>query len=128
MEEDPQVLGKRVRDTESGIAEPTPVAVDADDDDDDDDVGPLPLPAAAAKKKRKGASPSTLWSCKSLKEPRSSHLVLPHEQLYLDHLPNADQYYKSFMHRDVINFCVVTVYAITPSSTKDSNFPTGRIS
>ncbi|EGN98226.1 hypothetical protein SERLA73DRAFT_91486 [Serpula lacrymans var. lacrymans S7.3] len=34
--------------------------------------------------------------------------VLPHEQLYLSHLPNADQYYKSFMHRDAINFCVVT--------------------
>ncbi|TFK61387.1 hypothetical protein BDN72DRAFT_965195 [Pluteus cervinus] len=34
--------------------------------------------------------------------------VLPHERLYLEHLPNADQYHKSFMHRDNINFCVVT--------------------
>ena len=34
--------------------------------------------------------------------------VLPHEKLYLDHLPNADRYYKSFMHRDVINFNVMT--------------------
>lgn len=34
--------------------------------------------------------------------------VLPHEQLYLDHLPSADRYSKSFMHRDTINFCVVT--------------------
>jgi peptidylprolyl isomerase domain and WD repeat-containing protein 1 len=43
---------------------------------------------------------------------RTSFLVLPHEQLYLEHLPNADRYYKSFMHRDTINFCVVTKYAV----------------
>lgn len=35
-------------------------------------------------------------------------LVLPHEKLYLDHLPSADRYSKSFMHRDVINFVVMT--------------------
>jgi len=29
-------------------------------------------------------------------------------QLFLDHLPNTDQYYKSFMHRDVVNFCIAT--------------------
>ncbi|EIN12739.1 peptidyl-prolyl cis-trans isomerase [Punctularia strigosozonata HHB-11173 SS5] len=34
--------------------------------------------------------------------------VLPHEKLYLEHLPSADRYYKSFMHREVINFCVMT--------------------
>lgn len=34
--------------------------------------------------------------------------VLPHERLYLDHLPSADRYHKSFMHRDTINFCVTT--------------------
>ncbi|KAH9936366.1 uncharacterized protein B0H18DRAFT_950676 [Fomitopsis serialis] len=34
--------------------------------------------------------------------------VLPHEKLYLDHLPSADRYYKSFMHRDVINFNIMT--------------------
>src|SRR6267142_1482575 len=34
--------------------------------------------------------------------------VLPHERLFLNHLPNADRYHKSFMHRDVINFVVVT--------------------
>lgn len=37
---------------------------------------------------------------------------MPHEKLYLDHLPNADRYYKSFMHRDVINFCVITKCAL----------------
>ncbi|KIY62048.1 peptidyl-prolyl cis-trans isomerase [Cylindrobasidium torrendii FP15055 ss-10] len=62
------------------------------EDDSDDEVGPMPMPAEVeeqliAKKKRK---------------------VLPHEKLYLEHLPDANQYYKSFMHRETINFCVVT--------------------
>ncbi|EJC97808.1 peptidyl-prolyl cis-trans isomerase [Fomitiporia mediterranea MF3/22] len=61
-------------------------------EDSDDDIGPMPMPADAPeaqviKKKRK---------------------VLPHEKLYLSHLPSADRYAKSFMHRDVINFVVVT--------------------
>jgi peptidylprolyl isomerase domain and WD repeat-containing protein 1 len=30
----------------------------------------------------------------------------------LDHLPDTDRYYKSFMHRDVINFCVMTKYVL----------------
>lgn len=40
-------------------------------------------------------------------------LVLPHERLYLEHLPNTEQYYKSFMHRDVINYCTMTKYYLT---------------
>ncbi|KAI0259831.1 hypothetical protein BC834DRAFT_1045054 [Gloeopeniophorella convolvens] len=93
-EQDASVLGKRARNGEAEPAEDTemdpPPAVQ--DDDSDDDVGPMPMPegaaaSTAAKKKRK---------------------VLPHERLYLDHLPNADRYHKSFMHRDVINFAVVT--------------------
>jgi peptidylprolyl isomerase domain and WD repeat-containing protein 1 len=40
--------------------------------------------------------------------PIQHNTVLPHEKLYLDHLPSADRYYKSFMHRDTINFCVMT--------------------
>lgn len=44
-------------------------------------------------------------------------VVLPHEKLYLDHLPSADRYFKSFMHRDVINFNVMTrcVFFALPS-------------
>ncbi|KAG2033719.1 peptidyl-prolyl cis-trans isomerase [Suillus americanus] len=34
--------------------------------------------------------------------------VVPHEKLYLDHLPDAEQYYKSYMHRDFLSFVVVT--------------------
>ncbi|KAJ7250844.1 peptidyl-prolyl cis-trans isomerase [Mycena haematopus] len=86
--EESTVLGKRARnedpDADTSSKQPRP----ADEDDSDDEQGPMPLPAGdGAKKKRK---------------------VLPHEKLYLEHLPNADQYYKSFMHLDVINFCVVT--------------------
>jgi hypothetical protein len=37
-------------------------------------------------------------------------IVLEHESLYLEQLPNADQYETSLMHRDVVNFCFVTKY------------------
>ncbi|KAJ7212087.1 hypothetical protein GGX14DRAFT_621669 [Mycena pura] len=76
------VLGKRSRNEE-----PRPDSTPTDGESDDEQ-GPMPLPADdGVKKKRK---------------------VLPHERLYLEHLPDTDQYYKSFMHRDVINFCLVT--------------------
>ncbi|KZV73739.1 peptidyl-prolyl cis-trans isomerase [Peniophora sp. CONT] len=44
--------------------------------------------------------------------------VLPHERLYLEHLPSADRYWKSFMHREVINFAVATKtdFVITTST------------
>ncbi|KAG6820714.1 hypothetical protein H0H93_012767 [Arthromyces matolae] len=93
-EQNAPVLGKRSRNGDAAledddVAKTTPDPPLDEDDDDDDDVGPMPMPAEAggAKKKRK---------------------VLPHERLYLEHLPNTDQYYKSFMHRDTINFTVVT--------------------
>lgn len=57
-------------------------------------------------------------------------IVLPHERLFLDHLPSADRYTKSFMHRDVLNFVTVTksvlIYlspfsmVITPAAEKTS--------
>jgi len=54
----------------------------------------------------------------SLKFPlKKLHSVLPHEKLYLEHLPNTNQYYKSFMHRDVVNFSVMTKYISTLSLT-----------
>ncbi|CAL1712579.1 unnamed protein product [Somion occarium] len=93
-DQDASVLGKRARNGEQDVK---PEAKDVNikkegHDESDDDVGPMPMPAGpgengSIKKKRK---------------------VLPHEKLYLDHLPSADRYYKSFMHRDVINFCVIT--------------------
>lgn len=43
--------------------------------------------------------------------------ILPHEKLYLDALPSAESYEKSYMHRDVITHCVVspTDFIITAS-------------
>lgn len=61
-----------------------------ENEDDDEIVGPLPpshLPPEPPKKKRK---------------------VLPHEKLYLDNLPSAESYEKSFMHRDIVTHIIVT--------------------
>ncbi|OAX42832.1 hypothetical protein K503DRAFT_709757 [Rhizopogon vinicolor AM-OR11-026] len=98
-EQDTSVLGKRnrnsnndseTRDDQDGEDGPMPAAdTDMNQDDSDVDVGPMPMPAGANgafKRKRR----------------------VPQEKLYLDHLPDAEQYYKSFMHRDSLNFVVVT--------------------
>lgn len=109
---DASVLGKRPRDgQEPDVQDAHPDPMDADDSDDD--VGPMPMPAGAeghvVKKKRKGAIVCPRFGgC-----PRPECvLVLPHEKLYLEHLPCADRYYKSFMHRDVVNFNVFTRYCL----------------
>jgi peptidylprolyl isomerase domain and WD repeat-containing protein 1 len=34
--------------------------------------------------------------------------ALKHEKLYLDHLPKADRYSKSFMHRDTVTQVALT--------------------
>ncbi|KAJ7675792.1 hypothetical protein DFH06DRAFT_1266388 [Mycena polygramma] len=94
--EESTVLGKRSRngepepDNADGISKQPRTDAPAEDDDSEDEQGPMPLPAGdGVKKKRKVIPPAV-------------------ERLFLEHLPSADQYYKSFMHRDVINFCVVT--------------------
>ncbi|KAJ8982587.1 hypothetical protein NQ317_005059 [Molorchus minor] len=65
------------------------------DESDSDFVGPS-ISEAAQPKKRK---------------------VLPHEQLYLDNLPCAESYERSYMHRDVITHCLVscTDFIVTAS-------------
>jgi len=107
--EDASILGKRDRNEEnSESAEHVSKKMTVDEDSDDDDVGPMPMPADApgvAKRKRKGVFFRTVWACAVSHE---SCLVLPHERLYLEHVPNTNQYYKSFMHRDSVNFCVMT--------------------
>ncbi|KAI9468436.1 MAG: peptidyl-prolyl cis-trans isomerase cyp15 [Benjaminiella poitrasii] len=40
--------------------------------------------------------------------PRKKKRTLAHEKLYLERLPNADMYEKSYMHRDVLNQVAVT--------------------
>lgn len=129
------VLGKRARDGALGDEDvemksrtpppPVPAAQDAVatvamDEDSDDDVGPMPMPAEASanggvKKKRKGVCHTMKFLVLryGLLNRLVAPIVLPHEQLYLDHLPNTDQYYKSFMHREVVNFSVATKYAFS---------------
>jgi peptidylprolyl isomerase domain and WD repeat-containing protein 1 len=51
--------------------------------------------------------------------------VLPHEKVFLEYLPSADQYYKSFMHRDVVNFVVVT-RSVFPFHNRTTNTLTSR--
>ncbi|KAG8903604.1 hypothetical protein FRB99_002955 [Tulasnella sp. 403] len=87
-------LGKHARDgddtvmTNADNGTPGPESGPVEDDGSDDDVGPMPAPDnSGVRKKRK---------------------VLPHEKLFLEHLPSADRYSKSFMHRDVLNFVTVT--------------------
>ncbi|KAJ3207647.1 AAA ATPase midasin, partial [Entophlyctis luteolus] len=81
-----------------------PSSEQAVDSDSDSDVGPMPMPAASdglatapPKKKPRGKS---LWNQKTR--------ILQHESLYLANLPACDMYEKSLMHRDVINFVLVT--------------------
>ncbi|KAG5221326.1 peptidyl-prolyl cis-trans isomerase [Salix suchowensis] len=87
IEENASSLGKRPRSDNEPTVIVTPAQVDVEESDDED-VGPMPMTGVEVQKKRRK--------------------VLPHERLFLEHLPSADQYYKSFMHRDVINFCVMT--------------------
>ncbi|KAF4577194.1 PPIase cyclophilin-type domain-containing protein [Pleurotus pulmonarius] len=86
-EENTSSLGKRPRGDNQPEESARPTHDDAEESDDED-VGPMPMTGIEVQKKRRK--------------------VLPHERLFLEHLPSADQYYKSFMHRDVINFCVMT--------------------
>ncbi|KAF8903137.1 hypothetical protein CPB84DRAFT_1774958 [Gymnopilus junonius] len=92
--QDSSILGKRTWDNgndPNGSEGHEPASKKAAiEEDSDDDVGPMPLPANASVKTKKKKK------------------VLPHERLYLEHLPNTNQYFKSFMHRDVIDFCVMT--------------------
>lgn len=108
-ESDAKVLGKRARNGEGDSQVEADVKVEVAEDESDDDVGPMPMPAGAGnggvKKKRRGT-----LSYLTSRFPYLTRTppVLPHEKLYKDHLPSADRYYKSFMHRDVINFVVMT--------------------
>ncbi|KAF8606860.1 hypothetical protein BDV93DRAFT_328735 [Ceratobasidium sp. AG-I] len=82
----------RVSDQAPEVEGPAPGPVpDEPEDDEEDDIGPMPMAEGggdgAVRKKRK---------------------ILPHERLFLDHLPSADRYSKSFMHRDVLNYVIMT--------------------
>ena len=42
-----------------------------------------------------------------------------HEQTYLERLPSADMYERSYMHRDVLNFVAVTKYVFFSFKTEN---------
>jgi peptidylprolyl isomerase domain and WD repeat-containing protein 1 len=121
MSEDSSVLGKRLREraTAQQVVGHDRSNSPPNDDESDEDVGPMPMPqndaaGEVSKKKRKGNVHFTV----DASDAHTQSAVLPHERLYLDHLPNADRYYKSFMHRDTINFC-----ALTRRVQKKKHFP-----
>ncbi|KAM0748186.1 hypothetical protein T439DRAFT_75986 [Meredithblackwellia eburnea MCA 4105] len=47
--------------------------------------------------------------------------TLKHEKLYLDHLPSADRYWKSFMHRDTVTQVAVTKTNFVITSSIDGH-------
>lgn len=88
---------------------------DIAEEDDDDDIGPMPdMPGEEnlVKGKKKGKRAGRYLV--AIRYQAHTSLVLPHEKLYLEHLPSANRYYKSFMHRDQINYVTITKYV--PSS------------
>ena len=108
-DQDASVLGKRAHDGPPQKPEDDVAPGPVEDDDDEEDIGPMPMPADASsnggvRKKRKG----WLIAAYSRGVTLTNDLVLPHEKLYLEHIPAADRYFKSFMHRDAINFNVIT--------------------
>ena len=108
-DQDASVLGKRVHDGSPQKPEDDVTPGPAEDDDDEEDIGPMPMPADASssggiRKKRKGL----FIAVHSREVTETNNSVLPHEKLYLEHIPTADRYFKSFMHRDAINFNIIT--------------------
>ena len=75
---------------------PASPSEDKDSDSDDGWIGPTLSEAAPMKKKK----------------------VLPFENVYLENLPQSDTYERSFMHRDVVSWCLSsgsTSFVITGS-------------
>ncbi|ORX39736.1 peptidyl-prolyl cis-trans isomerase [Kockovaella imperatae] len=104
---DTSKLGKRAREGSHGADSPedgqeagpaVPEMPGADvEDSSDEEIGPMP-----------SAGGDGVNESSNGKRKKKKRAVLPHERLYLDHLPDTDRYYKSFMHRDVVNYVAVT--------------------
>ena len=75
--EEPEVKKRKTTEEVKEKEQEKPKQDDEDSDSDDGWVGPMPSEAAPAKKER----------------------VLKHEKLYLKHLPDAEAYERSYMHR-----------------------------
>lgn len=60
------------------------------DDDSDDDFGPMPATATAVE------------AVEDVKLVKKARKTLPFEKTYIDSLPSAAMYERSFMHRDLV--------------------------
>ena len=92
-------------------ASPLEAVREDDSSDSSDDDGPMPMPAAGAAEG--GASSGADPGAKRKKRK------LAHEKAYLDKLPSAEMYEKSYMHRDVVTHVTVTAatgFIVTASS------------
>ena len=85
--------------------------------DEDEVIGPLPVGEGGGTKKRKGLGPPMagnlnhiLINAHHVKDIEfcSFYPVLPYEKVYLDGLPCAEMYEKSYMHRDIITHVICT--------------------
>ncbi|ODM89522.1 Peptidylprolyl isomerase domain and WD repeat-containing protein 1 [Orchesella cincta] len=77
--------------------------------DSEEEIGPMPAPGFSSEKVEEEKA--------SLAAQKKRRRVLPLEDVYLSNLPCAEYYEKSYMHRDVIAFVVVskTDFIITAS-------------
>lgn len=71
----------------------------AEESDSDDDFGPMPASASVEE------DAAVKINQKPSKRTKTRRLM--HEQLYVDNLPNATQYEKSYMHRDTVTHVAV---------------------
>lgn len=71
-----------------------------DDEESDDDYGPAPVSGGA---KGEGGGAEEVGPPQKKKRRR-----LEHEEVYVNALPCADMYEKSYMHRDWVTHCVFT--------------------
>ncbi len=77
-------------------------------DSDDDDYGPAPA-AAAPVSQEEDFGPSPAAPSDAIRhiadEPRNKKRmkILPHEDVYIEKLPNSDRYEYSYMHRDIVS-------------------------
>lgn len=126
-----QAGGKRQREAEGLVEDdepapgpPAPPPGGAGDEEEEDigPVGPAP-PQAKKKRARAMRGRASLFLRKqkmSLFSLRAQ--VLQHEQVYLDALPSAVMYEKSYMHRDVVTHAVrPSVLALPRHTHRASN-------
>lgn len=95
-------LGKRLRHGSRSASPTIPEMPPADvEDSSDEEIGPMPIPSSSDNAPTNGHG------------RKKKRATLPHERLYLDHLPDTDRYYKSFMHRDAVKHVVVTKWVVS---------------